>query len=73
MEELVLATQESEDLLDVCVRLSPQVQQQLTSVPVQHVYTNQVQYVEGGDTNYTTSTMLEWNFIIVLWHIRPEL
>lgn len=35
-----------------------QVQQQLTSVPVQHVYTNQVQYVEGTDTNYTTSTML---------------
>lgn len=38
--------------------LIPQVQQQLTSVPVQHVYTNQVQYVEGTDTNYTTSTML---------------
>lgn len=31
--------------------------QQLQQVPVQHVYTNQVQYVEGGDTSYTTSTM----------------
>lgn len=41
------------------VHISPEVQQQLTSVPVQHVYTNQVQYVEGADTNYTTSTMLE--------------
>ncbi|KAG7243624.1 hypothetical protein INR49_011181, partial [Caranx melampygus] len=39
------------------VHISPEVQQQLTSVPVQHVYTNQVQYVEGGDTNYTTSTI----------------
>ncbi|KAM9779652.1 MHC class II regulatory factor RFX1a isoform 4-T4 [Neosynchiropus ocellatus] len=35
------------------VHISPE---QLTSVPVQHVYTNQVQYVEG-DTNYTTSTI----------------
>ncbi|XP_035852729.1 MHC class II regulatory factor RFX1a isoform X2 [Sander lucioperca] len=34
-----------------------QVQQQLTPVPVQHVYANQVQYVEGGETNYTTSTI----------------
>ncbi|KAM9779650.1 MHC class II regulatory factor RFX1a isoform 2-T2 [Neosynchiropus ocellatus] len=34
------------------VHISPE----LTSVPVQHVYTNQVQYVEG-DTNYTTSTI----------------
>ncbi|KAM7386739.1 hypothetical protein PAMA_009389 [Pampus argenteus] len=39
------------------VHISPEVQQQLTPVPVQHVYTNQVQYVEGGDTNYTTSTI----------------
>uniref|UniRef100_A0A3Q1CYG3 RFX-type winged-helix domain-containing protein n=1 Tax=Amphiprion ocellaris TaxID=80972 RepID=A0A3Q1CYG3_AMPOC len=39
-----------------------QVQQQLTSVPVQHVYTNQVQYVEGGDTNYTTSTIRSSTF-----------
>lgn len=31
--------------------------QQLQQVPVQHVYTNQVQYVEAGDTSYTTSTM----------------
>uniref|UniRef100_A0A3P8XVH2 RFX-type winged-helix domain-containing protein n=1 Tax=Esox lucius TaxID=8010 RepID=A0A3P8XVH2_ESOLU len=33
------------------------VQQQLQQVPVQHVYTNQVQYVEAGDTNYSTSTI----------------
>ncbi|XP_043957025.1 MHC class II regulatory factor RFX1a isoform X2 [Gambusia affinis] len=39
-----------------------QVQQQLASVPVQHVYANQVQYVEGGDTNYTTSTIRSSNF-----------
>ncbi|XP_030592151.1 MHC class II regulatory factor RFX1a isoform X2 [Archocentrus centrarchus] len=39
-----------------------QVQQQLTSVPVQHVYTNQVQYVEGGDNNYTTSTIRSGTF-----------
>ncbi|KAG8007037.1 MHC class II regulatory factor RFX1 [Nibea albiflora] len=39
-----------------------QVQQQLTPVPVQHVYTNQVQYVEGGDTNYTTSTIRSSTF-----------
>ncbi|XP_047213271.1 MHC class II regulatory factor RFX1-like isoform X6 [Girardinichthys multiradiatus] len=38
-----------------------QVQQQLASVPVQHVYTNQVQYVEG-DNNYTTSTIRSGNF-----------
>ncbi|XP_026212503.1 MHC class II regulatory factor RFX1a isoform X3 [Anabas testudineus] len=38
------------------------VQQQLTPVPVQHVYTNQVQYVEGGDTNYTTSTIRSSTF-----------
>ncbi|XP_068435633.1 MHC class II regulatory factor RFX1a isoform X3 [Clinocottus analis] len=34
-----------------------QVQQQLTPVPVQHVYANQVQYVEGEETNYSTSTI----------------
>ncbi|XP_036943806.1 MHC class II regulatory factor RFX1a isoform X4 [Acanthopagrus latus] len=39
-----------------------QVQQQLTPVPVQHVYTNQVQYVEGTDTNYTTSTIRSSTF-----------
>lgn len=39
-----------------------QVQQQLTSVPVQHVYTNQVQYVEEGDGNYTTSTIRSSTF-----------
>ncbi|XP_027140555.1 MHC class II regulatory factor RFX1a isoform X3 [Larimichthys crocea] len=39
-----------------------QVQQQLTPVPVQHVYTNQVQYVEGADTNYTTSTIRSSTF-----------
>uniref|UniRef100_A0A8C7YQH5 Regulatory factor X, 1a (influences HLA class II expression) n=1 Tax=Oryzias sinensis TaxID=183150 RepID=A0A8C7YQH5_9TELE len=38
------------------------VQQQLTSVPVQHVYANQVQYVEGGDANYTASTIRSSNF-----------
>ncbi|XP_075942257.1 MHC class II regulatory factor RFX1a isoform X2 [Anarhichas minor] len=32
-----------------------QVQQQLTPVPVQHVYANQVQYVEEGETNYTST------------------
>ncbi|KAL7860405.1 hypothetical protein AOLI_G00167540 [Acnodon oligacanthus] len=33
----------------------------LQQVPVQHVYTNQVQYVEG-DTNYTTSTIRSSSF-----------
>uniref|UniRef100_A0A669BBK0 Regulatory factor X, 1a (influences HLA class II expression) n=1 Tax=Oreochromis niloticus TaxID=8128 RepID=A0A669BBK0_ORENI len=37
-------------------------QEQLTSVPVQHVYTNQVQYVEGGENNYTTSTIRSGTF-----------
>ncbi|XP_017561389.1 MHC class II regulatory factor RFX1a isoform X3 [Pygocentrus nattereri] len=36
-------------------------QEQLQQVPVQHVYTNQVQYVEG-DTNYTTSTIRSSSF-----------
>ncbi|CAL9693439.1 unnamed protein product [Knipowitschia caucasica] len=36
--------------------------QQLTTVPVQHVYTNQVQYVEGAETNYTTSTIRSSSF-----------
>ncbi|KAK0143848.1 MHC class II regulatory factor RFX1 [Merluccius polli] len=40
------------------VHISQEVQQQLTQV--QHVYTNQVQYVEGGDTNYTTSTIFSY-------------
>ncbi|KAM3599079.1 uncharacterized protein V6R79_026431 [Siganus canaliculatus] len=44
------------------VHISPEVQQQLTPVPVQHVYTNQVQYVEGADTNYTTSTIRSSTF-----------
>ncbi|XP_072299562.1 MHC class II regulatory factor RFX1a isoform X4 [Eucyclogobius newberryi] len=44
------------------VHISPEVQQQLTTVPVQHVYTNQVQYVEGGETNYTTSTIRSSTF-----------
>uniref|UniRef100_A0A7N6A3N2 RFX-type winged-helix domain-containing protein n=1 Tax=Anabas testudineus TaxID=64144 RepID=A0A7N6A3N2_ANATE len=44
------------------VQAAQQVQQQLTPVPVQHVYTNQVQYVEGGDTNYTTSTIRSSTF-----------
>ncbi|XP_064179654.1 MHC class II regulatory factor RFX1 isoform X1 [Anguilla rostrata] len=39
------------------VHLSQEVQQQLQQVPVQHVYSSQVQYVEGGDANYTTSTI----------------
>uniref|UniRef100_A0A671QX82 MHC class II regulatory factor RFX1-like n=1 Tax=Sinocyclocheilus anshuiensis TaxID=1608454 RepID=A0A671QX82_9TELE len=38
------------------------VQQQLQQVPVQHVYTNQVQYVEGGDATYTTSTIRSSSF-----------
>ncbi|XP_057202033.1 MHC class II regulatory factor RFX1a isoform X2 [Triplophysa rosa] len=44
------------------VHLSQEVQQQLQQVPVQHVYTNQVQYVEGGDNNYTTSTIRSSSF-----------
>ncbi|KAM3864126.1 MHC class II regulatory factor RFX1a [Diretmus argenteus] len=44
------------------VHISPEVQQQLTEVPVQHVYANQVQYVEGGDTNYATSTIRSGSF-----------
>ncbi|XP_069005358.1 MHC class II regulatory factor RFX1a isoform X3 [Embiotoca jacksoni] len=44
------------------VHITQEVQQQLTSVPVQHVYTNQVQYVEGGDTNYTASTIRSSTF-----------
>ncbi|XP_075994845.1 MHC class II regulatory factor RFX1a isoform X3 [Genypterus blacodes] len=44
------------------VHITQEVQQQLTPVPVQHVYTNQVQYVEGGDTNYTTSTIRSSSF-----------
>ncbi|XP_034394349.1 MHC class II regulatory factor RFX1a isoform X3 [Cyclopterus lumpus] len=39
-----------------------QVQQQLTPVPVQHVYANQLQYVDGGETNYTTSTIRSSTF-----------
>ncbi|XP_072255556.1 MHC class II regulatory factor RFX1 isoform X5 [Pyxicephalus adspersus] len=31
--------------------------QQMQQVPVQHVYPGQVQYVEGGDANYTASTI----------------
>ncbi|XP_060748145.1 MHC class II regulatory factor RFX1a isoform X3 [Tachysurus vachellii] len=37
--------------------------QQLQQVPVQHVYTNQVQYVEAGDTSYTTSTIRSGSFV----------
>ncbi|XP_075880149.1 MHC class II regulatory factor RFX1a isoform X3 [Nelusetta ayraudi] len=44
------------------VHITPEVQQQLTSVPVQHVYTNQVQYVEGTDASYTTSTIRSGTF-----------
>uniref|UniRef100_A0A8C9TYV5 Regulatory factor X1 n=1 Tax=Scleropages formosus TaxID=113540 RepID=A0A8C9TYV5_SCLFO len=39
------------------VHLTQEVQQQLQQVPVQHVYSSQVQYVEGGDASYTTSTI----------------
>ncbi|KAM9457140.1 MHC class II regulatory factor RFX1a isoform 2-T2 [Clarias gariepinus] len=38
-------------------------QEQLQQVPVQHVYTNQVQYVEGGDTSYATSTIRSGSFV----------
>ncbi|XP_059413608.1 MHC class II regulatory factor RFX1-like isoform X3 [Carassius carassius] len=38
------------------------VQQQLQQVPIQHVYTNQVQYVDGADANYTTSTIRSSSF-----------
>ncbi|XP_030649269.1 MHC class II regulatory factor RFX1a [Chanos chanos] len=45
------------------VHLTQEVQQQLQQVPVQHVYTNQVQYVEGdGESNYTTSTIRTGTF-----------
>ncbi|XP_063327756.1 MHC class II regulatory factor RFX1a isoform X3 [Pelmatolapia mariae] len=44
------------------VHITQEVQQQLASVPVQHVYTNQVQYVEGEDNNYTTSTIRSGTF-----------
>ncbi|XP_016302855.1 MHC class II regulatory factor RFX1-like isoform X4 [Sinocyclocheilus anshuiensis] len=44
------------------VHLTQEVQQQLQQVPVQHVYTNQVQYVEGGDATYTTSTIRSSSF-----------
>ncbi|XP_039542578.1 MHC class II regulatory factor RFX1a isoform X2 [Pimephales promelas] len=44
------------------VHLTQEVQQQLQQVPVQHVYTNQVQYVEGGDPSYTTSTIRSSSF-----------
>ncbi|XP_050962074.1 MHC class II regulatory factor RFX1a isoform X4 [Labeo rohita] len=44
------------------VHLTQEVQQQLQQVPVQHVYTNQVQYVEGADANYTTSTIRSSSF-----------
>ncbi|XP_047656576.1 MHC class II regulatory factor RFX1a isoform X3 [Tachysurus fulvidraco] len=37
--------------------------QELQQVPVQHVYTNQVQYVEAGDTSYTTSTIRSGSFV----------
>ncbi|KAM8845712.1 MHC class II regulatory factor RFX1a isoform 2-T2 [Spinachia spinachia] len=42
------------------VHLSQEVQQQLT--PVQHVYANQVQFVEGEEANYTTSTIRSSDF-----------
>ncbi|XP_077117942.1 MHC class II regulatory factor RFX1 isoform X2 [Ranitomeya variabilis] len=36
--------------------------QQLPQVPVQQLYPGQVQYVEGGDTTYTTSTIRSGSF-----------
>ncbi|KAI1884470.1 hypothetical protein AGOR_G00226720 [Albula goreensis] len=39
------------------VHLTQEVQQQLQQVPVQHVYSSQVQYVEAGEASYTTSTI----------------
>ncbi|XP_059413612.1 MHC class II regulatory factor RFX1-like isoform X6 [Carassius carassius] len=44
------------------VHLTQEVQQQLQQVPIQHVYTNQVQYVDGADANYTTSTIRSSSF-----------
>ncbi|KAM4535344.1 MHC class II regulatory factor RFX1a isoform 2-T2 [Fundulus diaphanus] len=44
------------------VHITQEVQQQLASVPVQHVYASQVQYVEGGESNYTTSTIRSSSF-----------
>ncbi|XP_075062688.1 MHC class II regulatory factor RFX1 isoform X5 [Mixophyes fleayi] len=41
---------------------APQEVQQLQQVQVQHVYPGQVQYVEGGDTNYTASTIRSGSF-----------
>ncbi|KAM9457142.1 MHC class II regulatory factor RFX1a isoform 4-T7 [Clarias gariepinus] len=41
----------------------PPDHEQLQQVPVQHVYTNQVQYVEGGDTSYATSTIRSGSFV----------
>ena len=56
----------------LCV-LTLKVQQQLTPVPVQHVYANQVQYVEGEETNYTTSTMLVYIWVhYYLTHVQTE-
>lgn len=43
------------------VQGTPEVQQ-LPQVPVQHVYPGQVQYVEGGDATYTTSTIRSGSF-----------
>ncbi|XP_063787194.1 MHC class II regulatory factor RFX1 isoform X5 [Pseudophryne corroboree] len=43
------------------VQGTPEVQQ-LQQVPVQHVYPGQVQYVEGGDTSYTASTIRSGSF-----------
>lgn len=43
------------------VQGTPEVQQ-LPQVPVQHVYPGQVQYVEGGDATYATSTIRSGSF-----------
>ncbi|XP_062892092.1 MHC class II regulatory factor RFX1-like isoform X2 [Mobula hypostoma] len=46
------------------VHVSQEVQQlqQVPVQPVQHVYSNQVQYVEGGDASYTASTIRSNNY-----------
>lgn len=44
-------------LLTLCMLFVPRQVQQLQQVPVPHVYSSQVQYVEGGDASYTTSAM----------------
>ncbi|XP_063077089.1 MHC class II regulatory factor RFX1-like [Engraulis encrasicolus] len=44
------------------VHITQEVQCQLQQLPIQHVYTNQVQYVEAGEPSYTTSTIRSASF-----------